>query len=243
MIQPIFIKFDTVTSTNDVALKLAKLGSPEGTIVTAHSQSAGRGRRGRIWLDEPGQSVLMSIILRPDIPAQRFYEMSFLASLAVADCLRFEFSLQAQLKWPNDVLVNGQKICGVLVETESASEGAAVIVGIGINVNQKQFPGEISDTATSIALETNTQQDVEDVVKKVVSVLLAHYERYRNIGFKEILDRWRSYMYGIRKRARVITNQSSMCGKVEGVNETGALVLRDDLGNIQTISSADSIQF
>lgn len=243
MIQPIFIKFDTVTSTNDVALKLAKLGSPEGTIVTAHSQSAGRGRRGRAWFDEPGQSALMSAILRPGIPPERFHEISFLASLAVADCLRSEFSLQAQLKWPNDVLVNDRKICGVLVETESASEGAAVIVGVGINVNQNRFPDEISDTATSIALETNTQQDVEDVVKKVVSVLLAHYERYRTAGFKEILDRWRSYMYGVRKRATVITNQNSLCGEVEGVDETGALVLRDDLGNIQTISSADNIQF
>jgi BirA family biotin operon repressor/biotin-[acetyl-CoA-carboxylase] ligase len=240
MTLPIFLEFETVSSTNDVALDLARNGAPEGTAVIARSQTAGRGRRGRRWIDEPGQSVLVSIVLRPNLVPDRVYELSFVASLAVAQYLESEFNLGAAIKWPNDVIVNTKKICGILVETEAARAGAAAVVGIGVNVNQTSFSPEISDIATSIALETGSKQDVRRVTEKVSIALLECYDVYKSKGFESTLSRWRGYMYGVGRDAEVRTGNNVICGKVLGVNEQGALLL-GDASCVHEVSWADDI--
>lgn len=140
MITPITHRFESVGSTNDVAIEMAKAGAPEGTVILAKSQSKGRGRRGRSWFDKPGESVLMTAILRPDLPLNRYSELAFTAAVAVAETIEAECGLNPQLKWPNDVLLRDKKVSGTLIE----SAGGAAIIGIGVNVKQTEFPSELS---------------------------------------------------------------------------------------------------
>jgi biotin-(acetyl-CoA carboxylase) ligase len=119
MITPIIHRCDEVGSTNDIALEMARSGAPEGTVVIARSQTKGRGRRGRSWFSKPGESVIMSVILRPDIPVNRYSQLAFPAAVAIAETLQIDCGLDPALKWPNDVLVSDRKIAGILVESVS----------------------------------------------------------------------------------------------------------------------------
>ncbi|MCX8052839.1 MAG: biotin--[acetyl-CoA-carboxylase] ligase [Armatimonadetes bacterium] len=240
---PIHIyRFNTVTSTNDVAIEMAQGGKPEGTVVLAKSQTAGRGRRGRVWLDEPGSSVLMSAILRPEFPPDRFPELSLTASLSVAKLLESAFALIPTLKWPNDVLVRNRKIAGILVETTPIRTGNAAIVGIGLNVNITRFPPELDGWATSIAAETGSCQDVDRVSNTLAKTLFAEYEIHLALGFEEILVRWRKYMCGLGKQARVETGGSIVEGTVSDVDSSGALILIDSSGQEQRLRTADAVR-
>ena len=132
MITPAIYRFEEVGSTNDIALGMARHGASEGTVVITRSQTKGRGRRGRKWFARPGESVIMSVVLRPELPLNRYSELAFVAAVAVAECLEDKCGLEPSLKWPNDVLVGDRKIAGILIE----SERGAAIVGIGMNVLQ-----------------------------------------------------------------------------------------------------------
>lgn len=243
MVRPVFVYFDLVSSTNDVGLELAKTGAAEGTIVVARSQYAGRGRRGRVWLDEPGSSVLMSAILRPHLPPERLHELSFVASLAVAESLREQFGLQCALRWPNDVLLGSRKICGILVETTGTFPETAAVVGIGVNVNQTGFPSEIAEEATSVALETGSRQDVRAAAEKMGIALFNWYDAYRSSGFKEILDRWRTYMCGVGTRAEMMVSEKRIIGEILGVDDHGRLTLLDNAGRTHSITWVDCFSF
>ncbi len=152
--QKIFF-FKSIKSTMDYAKKLAEKGEPEGTVVIADYQSHGRGRFGRIWKAEPEKNILMSVILRPTIPLDKFGILSFLTSISVAEAIEKNVDVKITTKWPNDLLINGKKFCGILLEASITVEsGDFVIIGIGINVNQENFPKEIQDYATSLYIET-----------------------------------------------------------------------------------------
>lgn len=237
------VRFDAVKSTNDTALEMARRGEPEGTVVIAGHQTKGRGRRGRSWWGAPGESLFMSVILRPDLPAEEFCRLSFVASLAVAEHLSCEHTLDARVKWPNDVLIDGRKIAGILVETTHAAGQRAAVVGIGVNVNQRSFPPELADLATSVMLETGSEVDVERIAQALAETIFAYYEQYIANGFEEILNRWRKYMWGIGRQAEVRMEGRVLRGAISGVDSTGALVIRDDSGREHTIVSADSITF
>ncbi|MGC8863396.1 MAG: biotin--[acetyl-CoA-carboxylase] ligase [Armatimonadota bacterium] len=231
--------FNTVTSTNDVALDMARVGAPEGSIVLARSQSAGRGRQGRAWLDEPGACVLMSAIVRPALPQERVYEISFVASAAVAGILESRFGLEPALKWPNDVLVHGRKIGGILIEAQSTG---AVVIGIGLNVNQRHFPPQIKDTATSVAIETGSTYDTVAVGECAAQVLMEQYRDYLKRGFEEILSHWRKYMWGVGREASVETDGRNIRGTILGVDSSGALLVREPLGKTHAVYSADAVR-
>ncbi len=237
--EPVIHTYDTVDSTNDIALQMARDGAPEGTAIIAQRQLKGRGRRGRKWLDEPGESVLMSVILRPPTPPDTFHELSFMASLALAEHLRSQYDIQACLKWPNDVLVNGRKVAGILLEMDPGSK--AVVVGIGINVNQHEFAPHISATATSIMLETGCRHEVARAAKSLARAVLAEYEAYLASGFKEIRERWRKYMWGFGRQAEVRTEGGVIRGEIAGIDEAGALLIRDPSGTEHTIHAADAV--
>ena len=241
MLSPRIHHFEVVDSTNDVALELARRGEPEGTVVTAGRQLQGRGRRGRVWWDEPGQSVLISAILTPGKPLQDLPQVTFVASLAVAECLCAAYGLDVLLKWPNDVLSGGKKIAGILVELAFLRTGTAAVVGIGLNVNQMRFPPDLADTATSVALETGRCWDVEESSLDLVDALFTEYENYQHRGFEEILRRWRKYMWGCGGHSEVISGGRTLEGTMVGVDSTGALILRDANGEQHVIHAADAI--
>jgi BirA family biotin operon repressor/biotin-[acetyl-CoA-carboxylase] ligase len=234
-------RFDIVDSTNGIALQMARDGEPEGTIITAISQLKGRGRRRRIWQDEPGQNVLMSIILRPPIPIESIHELTFVTSLAIADYLNIRFGISVLLKWPNDVLVDDKKIAGILIEQASTDEGLAVVVGIGLNVNQSQFPSELSDIATSIALLAGNRYNIPEIAETLSSNILLQYKKYLSSGFEDILTRWRKYMWGIGGQARITTEGKVIEGTIIRLDPTGALIIKGDF-DTHTIHAADAVQ-
>lgn len=178
-----------MTSTQSVAFELAADGAPDGTVVVAEHQTAGRGRRGRGWHDEPGANLLFSIVLRPRLELARLPTLSLTAAVAVAEALADVAALPARLKWPNDVLVEGRKIAGILLE--SRTDGAPlVILGVGVNVRQRVFPPDVSAAATSIALASGRALERDVVLAAVLGRFGEWRARLEGEGFFAVRERW-----------------------------------------------------
>lgn len=250
MTRPQIHRFDVVTSTNDVALQMARDGAPDGTVVLAASQTAGRGRRGSTWLDGPGDSVLMSVVAAQGRPAGEAYRLCFAASLAVRDSLHDFCGVgDVLVKWPNDVVAGGRKIAGILIETTTsradgrrADRGQPVaVVGIGINVGQHEFEGELEEIATSVLIETGRSPAIEDLAVQVAQRLLDLVDSARD-GFEGIVRRWAKYMWGLGRRVRVDTGERVVKGRVAGVDARGAFLVTDAVGRTETVLAADSIR-
>lgn len=226
-----------VVSTQIEAARLAADGAPEGTVVTATHQSAGRGRRGRQWLDAPGQSLLMSVVLRPPISPGLSPQLSLVAAVAVADALG-RAGVTAAIRWPNDVMVGARKICGLLPEAVTTREGALehVILGIGLNVNQRDFPGPIQALATSMRIETGRERSVEEMQAGVLAALEDRYRRFVQGGLATLLPAWLERAQGIGGRATAADGRE---GIVVGLDADGALLLRGDSGETMRVVAGE----
>ncbi len=234
--------FGRVTSTNDVAVALARGGSPEGTLVIAEEQSRGRGRLGRTWFSPPGSGLWFSIILKPAFRAEDSSIISLAAAAGVAESLEEGYGVKARLKWPNDVLVGGRKICGILTEAEFIDDRVRfVVLGIGINVltGTGEFPRDIADIATSLAIETDRQISRTGVLARVVNAIEDNYIDLRDNGFaglrKKLLER--SALIG--KMIRVKTPEGVVDGVATNIDLTGALLLRRESGATERIIAGD----
>ena len=225
-----------VDSTQTVARELADTRAPEGTVVTAEHQRAGRGRGGRSWLDRPGENLLLSVILRPAIQAAEVPQLTLVAAVAVAEAVEEVAGLRPDIKWPNDLVLDERKFAGVL--TEATSDGRAVsrvIVGIGINVNQREFPVELAARATSLALARGAP-----VERRVLrDVLLARLERwyalYVDHGFTPVHPEW--------CRRAVTVGRPVVAGDLHGtavaLDGDGALLVRDAAGRTHRIVAGE----
>jgi BirA family biotin operon repressor/biotin-[acetyl-CoA-carboxylase] ligase len=185
--------FDEVSSTQTLLEKLARGGAAEGTVLTARHQREGRGRQGRLWWDAPGDALLFSALLRPSVPATRVPQLSLVAGLAVAEALEASAGVPARLRWPNDVLIQGRKVCGILPDAVSFGDGRVshVLLGIGINVNQLEFPAELAAQATSLRLATGRRQDAAELLIPVLAALERRYVEWLDGGFAVLRDPWR----------------------------------------------------
>jgi len=264
-------RFDTIDSTNTTAIKLAEDGAPEGTVIIAAEQTAGRGRRGKNWSSPSGDGLYMSLILRPNKPFDQLWQLAFVASVAVAEGIHKAANLPAQIKWPNDILINERKICGILIETRtqpisqngplqdhSCSEGRGrlrppprpplcptaclpVIAGIGVNVNTEDFPKELADKATSIFLELGTRIEIPTVESALLNAFALRYEQYLREGFPTILKSWRLLDCTTNRRIKVETHEGTIEGTATGVDETGDLLVKQVDGSQTRISSGEVI--
>lgn len=221
-------RLGAVASTQGEAARLAAAGASEGTVVTATHQSAGRGRRGREWLDAPGESLLVSIVLRPPILPGLAPQLSLVAAVAVVDALGTA-GVTATIRWPNDVMVGERKICGMLSEAVTAREGMIehVILGIGLNVNQRDFPASIRTLATSVRIETGREHAVEEMLRTVLAALGGWYGRFVEAGLEAVRPAWLERAQGIGGRARAADGRE---GAAIGLDAYGALLLRTDSG-------------
>jgi BirA family biotin operon repressor/biotin-[acetyl-CoA-carboxylase] ligase len=226
-----------VVSTQIEAARQAADGASEGTVVTATHQSAGRGRRGRPWLDAPGQSLLMSIVLRPQIPPGLAPQLSLVAAVAVADALGLA-GATAAIRWPNDVMVGKRKICGLLPEAVTTREGALehVILGIGLNVNQVDFPEPIRELATSMRIETGGERVVDAMMATVLAALEDRYRRFVQAGLGALLPAWLERAQGIGGRATAADGRE---GIAVGLDLDGALLLRTDSGETMRVVAGE----
>ncbi len=229
---------DEVESTQSVLAGLAAGGAPEGTVVTARHQTGGRGRRGRAWWDRPGESLLLSLLLRPRIDASRAAQLSLVGALAVTDALGTAAQVDARIRWPNDVLAAGRKICGILLEGAAGSDGRLdhVILGIGINVDQTAFPDELGERATSLRLLTGRSHDPARLLEHVLDALERRYAEWRGQGFRRLRAAWRERAFTL---GRPVVMPGGTTGVAVDIAEDGALLVRTTAGPLERVVSGE----
>jgi BirA family biotin operon repressor/biotin-[acetyl-CoA-carboxylase] ligase len=228
-----------VGSTNDTALRLLEAGAAEGTVIVAETQTAGRGRGTRIWVSPPG-GLWLSVILRPKLPARHLPLVTFAAGIAAAGAIREATGLQARLKWPNDVLVGGAKVGGVLAE--AAASGAGLVVGIGLNANVSpdRLPAGPASPAASLLGLLGRPVDREALLAALLRRFDREYRTLQTDGPPAVLVRWRAAAETVGRTVRVeMGDGTAVAGTAEDVDETGALRLRLADGTVRTVTAGD----
>ncbi len=223
--------FETIDSTNRCAKTLAEAGVEEGAIVLAESQSEGRGRLGRAWVSEAGKNLLFSCLLRPNIEKDQSGLLTFFAAAAVARALEQSTALRVECKWPNDLLLNGRKCCGILLEIAFRNRALDfAVLGIGVNVNQREFGTDLRRSATSLAREAGRAFDRKQLFQQIVKELDAMYSDVKQNQFSRIMMEWNSRctMYG--REVQVNRSGTIISGKAVGLHDDGGLVLQTATG-------------
>ncbi len=229
---------ETLASTNDLAMSLAEIQVPEGTVIVAEEQTAGRGRRGTHWVSPRG-GVWLSVILRPGLLLLQTPLIGFGAGTAVARAIRVVTGLLARVKWPNDVLINGKKVAGILVEAGPNAEW--VVVGIGINVNlpEDALPKQTGYPATSLEVVLGHLVDRGVLVRTLLRELEKSYELLRSGGALATLRRWREMADTLGRVVRVTSGEAVVEGVADDVDDTGALLLRLRDGSVQRVVAGE----
>ena len=233
--------YEELESTNTEALRLALENAPEGTVVIADAQSEGRGRLDRIWESPPSLNLYLSVVLRPDIPAAASSLIPLMVGVAVADVISKYGPGPVRLKWPNDVLIDGKKICGILTEMRTKADRVHfIIVGIGVNINMRKldFPRGIRETATSLRILTECELDRIDVAIRLFESLERWYRIFLSGGEAAIREKWLQYADIIGKRIEVVFKSETQRGTVAGLDEHGALLLEGETG-VQQVLAGD----
>jgi BirA family biotin operon repressor/biotin-[acetyl-CoA-carboxylase] ligase len=238
---PQILRFDSLPSTNFEAARRATEGAAEGLCVVAGEQTAGRGRLQRQWASPKGAGLYFSIILRPSFEQSAWPLLTLMAAVAVHDSLRDSCGLETDIKWPNDVLANDKKLCGILAETVETSRGRAVVVGIGINLTKHSFPAEFAGIATSVEVAAGQNPELEVVLAALVSSLVSYYQTLKQPGGPEkILREWAARStYGEGKRIRVVESNATLVGTTRGLESDGALRVETDDGKMRIVRAGD----
>nr|WP_207789037.1 biotin--[acetyl-CoA-carboxylase] ligase [Neobacillus terrae] len=231
---------ESTGSTQKIAHQLSNDDAPEGTVVVAEEQVSGRGRMDRKWHSPKYTGIWMSIILRPNILPARAPQLTLLAAVAVVQAMEEVTGLVPEIKWPNDILINGRKVTGILTELQAEADRInSVIIGIGINVNQESFPEEIEQTATSLLIEKGEAVSRTELIKSVFAHLEKLYSIYLENGFLPIKLLWESYAVSIGKTLKARTLTSVIEGRALGITDDGVLKIEDKDGVIHQVYSAD----
>lgn len=233
--------YEETDTTNNRARELALEGAPEGTLVIAEKQTAGRGRRGKVWESPLGTGIWMSLVLRPQIMPAEASVLTLLCGLATAEAIEAETGLSAGIKWPNDILINGKKAVGILTEMDcEMSQVHFVIPGIGINVNTTAFPPEIADIATSLYLECGKTVSRRRLVHKVLERLEEHYETFLRTGsFAAMLEDYRKHCITLGKEVHVLGREPFFAEALDITPEGELLVRRADNGKEEVVFSGE----
>ena len=233
------LHFFQTESTNDVALKLGETGEPHGAVVVAEKQTAGRGRAGHSWISEKSVGVYVTILLRPKISPVQSPALTLVAGLAARDAIAEETNLSPDIRWPNDVILNGKKVCGILTEMQAEPDRIHfAAIGIGINVNQSKIPAELSGIATSLRIETGRAYSRLELVVRLLRNLDRYYNQFVAGGTAPILKRFAEVSsYSEGKRVRIATGTESFVGTTAGLEPSGILRVRRDDGRIELILS------
>jgi len=235
--------FGEIGFTNDEAYRLGLGGAPEGTAILADSQSKGKGRMQRVWHSPAGANIYTSIILRPPLKTEAAPQISLMAGVAVAELLEQYSPGKVALKWPNDVLLNEKKVCGILAQMKTRGEEVDfVVVGIGLNVNihRHEFPAEINNFATSLSAETGRKMAREELIISLYENLAKWYTKLINYGFEPIKAKWLSLAPMIGQTIELVNFKETVTGKALGIDETGALMLLTAKGGMISVSAGDA---
>lgn len=230
-----------VDSTNKWAKELAEDGAEEGTITLAQTQEAGRGRLGREWISPKG-GLWFSVILRPNQKVREAAKLVFVAGLAVAEVLQEKYKFEVETKWPNDVLVKGRKICGILCEMNTKGEHVNyLILGVGLNANfhvDNMLPESIRSEATSIEDELGTKIQLESLLKTLLQKMEECYRSFLETGFAYVLRRWKTYAAFLGRQI-IVGEPQRLDGLAMDVDNDGALIVKLYDGTIQKVLAGD----
>jgi BirA family biotin operon repressor/biotin-[acetyl-CoA-carboxylase] ligase len=218
--------FPELDSTNSTARELAAAGAAHGAVVIADAQRRGRGRLGRSWASPTGTNLYLSAVLRCALPPERLAQIGLLAGVATCETVR-EWCA-AEIKWPNDVLIDGRKVAGILTEMDGSGPQRVVVLGIGVNLNSRleDFPAELRDKAASLCLATGTLVDRARFTARLLGVLEARYEEWQRDGFAPIAAAWRRLAPLVGRLIRVQEPGAVVEGTVIDLSDDGALRLR-----------------
>lgn len=220
--------FDTIDSTNTKAQELAEKGYPSGTLVVADKQESGKGRRGRSWVSPSGTGIFMTLMIKPDINPNNASMLTLVAALAVAKAITSVTGEEALIKWPNDIVVNSKKVCGILTEMNAQFDYINhIVVGIGINVHNKSFPEEISQMASSLMIEAGGKRFHR---AQIIAETMSYFEQYYDTFLKTqdlsaLVREYDELLVNMNKAVRVLDPKEPFDGKAMGITPKGELIV------------------
>lgn len=219
--------FDVTDSTNTQAKSLGEGDAPNGTLVVAGKQESGRGRRGRSFESPAGTGIFMTLLLRPEIEPQNASMLTLVSALAVAKGIEHMVDFPVQIKWPNDIVINGKKVCGILTEMSAQMDYVNyIVIGIGINVGNEEFPEEIKDVATSIYLESGKHVNRAMLIEKIWEEFEDYYELYEKTqDLSSLVKEYDSYLVNRGQKVRVLDSKEPYEGKAMGITDRGELIV------------------
>ncbi|MBD3182427.1 biotin--[acetyl-CoA-carboxylase] ligase [Candidatus Poribacteria bacterium] len=232
--------YSKTSSTNDIATKLAQDGASEGTIVVAENQTKGRGRRERRWIAPMGTSILMSIILRPQINITEASILTLMAASAVAVSIKYVTGITAKIKWPNDLVIDKKKVSGILTEARTQGKKISyVVLGIGVTVNipENRFPDEIRDFATSLSMEKGETVSRIILLQEILRQLERRYLSLMNRENYELMQEWKNLSSTIGSRVKVVLPKRIFHGLAVDFDQTGALLVRLDENQVKRFTA------
>lgn len=232
--------YEQTDSTNNCIKALAREGKPEGVIAVAEMQTAAKGRRGKSWQSPKGTGVWFSILLKPNIMPSEAPILTLLAGLAVCRAIRQQTGLQSEIKWPNDILISGKKVCGILTELDAEMDSVHfVITGIGINVNIEEFPEELQQTATSLKIEKGQTISRKSIIKAVLEEFEKIYLQYeKECSFLPFRQEYKKYCINIGKELQVLSKQSFTAKGID-ITEQGELLVQKQTGEKVVVFSGE----
>lgn len=228
---------DQTDSTNQLAKAHADM--PDGALFLSETQTAGKGRLGRAWTSQKGEGIWMSLLLKPDIEMDCISQLTLVAGLGVCLALRKVCHVDAQIKWPNDIIVNGKKICGILTEMSAEIDRVNYVVcGIGINVNHTQFSDELSVKATSVYLETGKQWTRVPIIQATLYEIEQFYRQFLSGGFAAVRSDYKRHCATLGKEVRILRRGSEQTAFAKDIDTDGELIIEKD-GIVSRVNSGE----
>jgi BirA family biotin operon repressor/biotin-[acetyl-CoA-carboxylase] ligase len=234
--------FEQTTSTNDVIEKLGRDGVKEGAVVFAESQTSGRGRLGRKWISPERKGLWFSILLRPDLRPQETTQLTVASATALRRAIQLETGLKSEIKWPNDILVGGKKVAGILTELSAELDRVKhVILGIGVDVNLgvNEFPAELRKSATSLKIESGNPVERAELAAAILRELDFDYARICAGKFTAVADEWEAHCATIGHDVTIQIGGRKIRGRAESLDDDGALLVRTEHGHMERITGGD----
>jgi BirA family biotin operon repressor/biotin-[acetyl-CoA-carboxylase] ligase len=234
--------FEQTTSTNDVVEKLARDGVKEGVVVFAEAQTKGRGRLGRQWMSPARKGLWFSILLRPELRPQETTQLTVAAATALWRAIRAETGITAEIKWPNDILIRGKKVVGILTELSAEVDRVKHVtlgVGVDVNLSASEFPSDLRKIATSLRVESGKSIARPELATAILRELDRDYARICAGQFAALADEWEQHCTTIGKNVAIQIGERKMRGRAEALDDDGALLIRTEHGHLERIIGGD----
>jgi len=232
--------FDSVSSTMDIAMQLGLKNSTEGTLVLTESQTKGRGRLGREWFSPRYKGIYLSLILKPKILLNQAPVLTLMASVSICEAIKEIAALEAQIKWPNDILIHQKKLGGILTEINAEMDGIRfIVIGIGLNVNNDKKA--LINGATSLKEQKKEGINRIELLQEILRAIEKNYLTFQEKGAQSIIDKWRDYNITLGKRVKVYSHKEHIEGQAVDIDIDGGLLLRTDSGLVQKVTAGDVV--